>query len=998
MRKFLLKHFLSLIAFLFGTVLFAQITVSGVVSDDLGPIPGVSIIEKGTNNGTTTGLNGEYTIKVSDNATLVFSFLGLKTTEVVVGEQTEINVTLEEDAAKLDEIVVVGYGTTTRRDQTGAVESISAKDLNKGVQTNATDLLQGRSAGVQVTTAGGEPGSAATIRVRGGASLRAGNDPLYVVDGMLINANNPSAGTGDIGFGTSSDRNPLNFINPNDIENISILKDASATAIYGSRGANGVIIITTKKGKFGEPKITLNTTFATARIANKVSLLDGNGFRNALSVEGLGSANDLGGNVDAIDAITETALTASYNISIVGGNEKSQYRYSLSALDQDGIIIDTNIKNYSASVSNTYKFFDDKLKLDANLITSYVKDTRQPITNDADFEGNLIGAALFWNPTVPLRNNDGTIRQRQAGLFDSTGQALSVNPLAVANFTNIGEESSRIVGNIAATFTIIKGLDYKFNFGVDRSESNSRSSASRNLDREGVFDLGLASSANRILFSHLIEHTLNYKTQIGANVSLDALVGYGFQEFSNRGFSAFGSNISIDPGNGSNFLDGFVNRNISSFKAPSEELESYFGRAVVSFYDKYSLTATFRADGSNKFGANNEWGYFPAFAAAWKIDQEDFSPDFFDQLKLRVSWGQSGNQGFPPGSADDRFRLTNQGGQTGAVNITAANPNLSWEVNTTVNVGVDFAILNNRLSGSIDIFQRDTDDLIIIDQPIQPAPPGVNIWRNLPDANVQNQGIELTLFGDIVKTADWSFSLGGNFSLLRNELEDLERSFLTGAVRGQGLSGNFSQLNSSGQPINSFFMPVFAGIDASGNPQFFDANNNLTTDASGTAERRFVGDPNPNLLIGLNANVSYRNWDMQVNMNGAYGHQIYNNTANVLSKNNLTARNMLPSLVGNGEDPSAPNAVSTRYLESGDFLRLNNLTVGYSFKGTDLPKYVETLRVALTGQNLFVITPYSGFDPEVNTDATINGVPSFGIDYLAFPRARTFSVGLFASF
>jgi len=998
MKKMLLKHAFYIIAMLFSTAMLAQVTVTGVVSDQMGPLPGVNVLEKGTQNGTVTGFDGDFTLEVAEDAILVFSYVGFKTQEVAVDGQTTIDVKLEEDAAKLDEVIVVGYGSTTKKDRTGAVETVSSEDFNKGVQTNATDLLQGRTPGIQVTTAGGEPGSSTTIRIRGNASFRpGGNDPLYVVDGMLINSNNPSAGTGDVGFGTSSNKNPLNFINPGDIENISVLKDASATAIYGSRGANGVIIVTTKKGKFGEPKINYSSTFAAAEVSNEFDMLSAGGFRNALQVEGFTGFDDPGANVDAFDAITRTAQTMNHNLTILGGGEKSQYRYSLSALDQEGVVESTRIRNYSASLSNSYRFLeDDRLKVDVNLIASYVRDNRAPITNNADFEGNLIGAALFWNPTVPLLNNDGSFRQQNFD-FDDQGSALSPNPLAILNFNDITEETSRIVGNISATYELTDGLNYKLNFGVDRSESNNRTSASRQLDKDGIRNSGTAVNSNRILFSSLIEHTLNYKKEFGEDYKLDALVGYGYQRFEDRGFSAIGRNNDIEVDNGNNFLSGFNDVQISSFKAPLEELESYFGRAVFSAYGKYTFTATFRADGSSKFGDNNEWGYFPAFAGAWNFHEEDFAPDFFNQLKLRASWGQSGNQNFSPGSSQGRFALGNDDGNTTLIDITATNPNLQWEVNETINVGIDFAFLDNKLSGSIDLFQRDVDDLIIIAPPTQPAPPGITVVRNLENSTIRNQGIELGLFADIVNTEDWSFTLGGNATFIDNEVQDFAGGVDIGPINGQGLTGNFAQRIESGQPVNSFFIVEFAGFDENGIPQYFDENNNLVTDAN-AAERRFVGDPNPDLTIGLNANLRYKNWDMTVNMNGAYGHQIYNNTANVLSKNNLTARNVLADLIGNGEDPGAINAVSTRYLESADFLRLNNLTVGYNFKTDDLPKYIKNLRIFATGQNLFVITPYSGFDPEVNTENVLNGIPSFGIAYLPFPRARTYSLGLNVSF
>jgi len=1001
MKKILCNYYFLVFTLLVCTTTFSQVTVSGVVNDGTSPVPGVNIIEKGTTNGTVTGFDGDYTLEVSEGAILVFRYVGFQTQEVPVDGQTTIDVTLTEDTAKLDEVIVVGYGSTTKQDRTGAVEVVGEKDFNKGVQTNATDLLQGRTPGIQITASGGEPGGASDIKIRGAASLRGDNNPLYVVDGMLIGGD-PAAGSGDIGLGNTPNKNPLNFINPSDIESISVLKDASATAIYGARGANGVIIITTKKGKYGEPTISYNAFFGAAEVANPIDVLSASEYRNALVSDGGNPDNDYGSSVNAFDAITQTALVSNHSVSFLGGGDKSKYRYSLSALDQEGVIKDTGIKNYTASLSNSYRFLkDDRLKIDANLIASYVDDNREQVTNNADFEGNLIGTALFWNPTIPLFNDNGTFRQSLPGTFDETGAPNSRNPLAVLDYTEIREETSRIVGNIAARFDIFEGLEYKFNLGVDRAESNNRTSASRDFATLTNFERGEAINSNRTAFTYLIEHTLNYKKEFSDDFKVNALAGYAFQEINARGFSANGENISFDPGNENDNLGGFTERFINSFQLPTELLESWFGRAIFDAYGKYTLTATFRADGSNKFGVNNTWGYFPAFAGAWKIHEEDFAPDFFDQLKLRASWGQSGNQNFPAGASRGRrsvgIATTDDGVVTTILEPTSPNPDLKWEINETVNLGVDFSFLDNRISGSLDVFRRDTQDLLIFLPPIQPAPPGTSIWQNI-DGNTINTGLELGIFTDIVNTEDWSFTFSGNVSFLDNELRNFNGNLDTAPISGPGLTGAFAQRIESGQPVNAFYMPEYAGLDENGVPQYFTADGGLTPNASTDAERRFLGDPNPNMLIGLNFNVRYKNIDLSANLNGAYGHEIFNNTALVLNKNNLNSnRNTLIDNIGNGEVPG-PAAVSSRYLESGDFLRLNNLSLGYTFEEDNLPDFIKNLRVYTTGQNLFVITPYSGFDPEVNTVVSLNGIPSFGLDYLSYPRARTFTLGISAMF
>jgi TonB-dependent starch-binding outer membrane protein SusC len=1007
MKNKLLEKLILPVFLLLGSIIYAQ-SVTGTVSDVSGALPGVNVLIKGTTTGTQTDFDGNYTLdNVASDAVIVYSFLGYKTQEITVNGQSVINVLMEEDTSQLDEVVVIGYGSVRKKDATGSVETLKAKDFNRGVVTSPQQLLQGRVAGVNIVAASGEPGGATNIRIRGATSIRAGNNPLVVVDGVPLDSRNTSPGGSDGGFGSSSATNPLEFINSEDIASIDVLKDASATAIYGSRGANGVILVTTKRGQTGKPKVTFSSSVGFSEIANTIDVLSGDAYRAALVSEGGALANDFGDSVNAMDAITRTGVTQTYNVSFSGGNDKHVYRASFGSLEQEGIIKTSNLNKYTASFNDTYKTMDDRLKIDTKVIYNFNRTSRALITDNAGFLGSLIGTALTWNPTLALRNADGSIRQGYAGTFDNSNPALNLNPLALLKYNSDKTETSRIVASIAASFEITEGLTYKFNFGIDRSESTRRASLSRNLDINGIrldevsgLNGGRAEINQISLFAKTFEHTLNYTKDINEDINVNALVGYAYQELTARGSNAIGTNIDLDPGNDVDFLGGFSERTINSFKEPNTELESYFGRVNLSAYGKYLFTGTIRADGSSKFGANNKWGYFPAFAVAWKLSEEDFAPDFFDQLKIRAGWGQTGNQEFPAGSAQERFSIGfDSNGNTTSTLVNVANPDLKWETTTTTNIGIDFAVANNKISGSIDYFYKETEDLLFQQDVIQPAP-ATKFWVNLPGMNV-NKGVELSLSGQVIDKEDLSFNISGNISFLDNELRNFsfgDDAFQTGDISGPGLSNPRSQRLANNQPINVFKMAVFMGFDGSGNPVYKDGTGGLTTDANFYKE--FVGDPNPDIIVGFNASLSYKSWDLNVNLNGQYGGDIYNNTLNAsLIKSNLNnSRNINAALVGNTETVSTVNAVSTRYLESGDYLRLSNLTIGYNFKDNMLPKYVSSIKVYATGQNLFVITPYSGFDPEVNTNKGADGVPSFGIAYQPYPRSRTYSFGVNVSF
>ncbi|MEM9858265.1 MAG: TonB-dependent receptor [Bacteroidota bacterium] len=983
MKKFLLVFTLTTLVCSYAVL--AQSTVSGKVTDatDGSGLPGVNVIEKGTTNGTVTDFDGNYTLSVSSGATIVFSFVGYTSQETVVGSRSVIDISLETDVTQLSEVVVVGYGVQEKKDITGAVASVDAEQFNRGVINNPAELIQGKVAGVNVVSSSGEPGAGITVQVRGAGSVRANNDPLYVVDGVPLDGRNITpGGTGPVGGGSQS-RNPLNFLNPDDIETIDVLKDASATAIYGSRGANGVVIITTKKGASGEGQLSYSGYLSVANIREELDVLDANEYETVLTDLGIAEAgvNLFGGNTDWQDEVFRTAITHSHNVAYGGGTEKTNYRVSLSALDQQGIVENTSLERYTGRINVTQKALDDRLKLDLNMTIGNTQDQAVPIGDRTGFDGDVISLALVSNPTSPVFNEDGTLLQR--------GDIR--NPVALIELVDDKTSATRFLGNIGAEFTIIEGLSYKFNFGLDHSRATRESNFSNLL----TFTPGQGDIQYRELNSKTFEHYFNYNKTFGES-TLTALAGYSYQEFRNEGHSISATNFTGDilPTNNIDALDNDVRPNVAS-DAEVNELQSFFGRVTYSLKDKYLLTANFRADGSTRFGEDNEYGFFPAVAVGWRISDEDFMPQgIFTDLKLRLGWGQTGNQELPNKVAGPAFRFDPN--QNGIVQDRVANPDLQWETTTQINIGLDFGVLGGRLSGTIDYFNKVTTDLLLRQVPLPPAV-ATEFWDNL-DAEVVNNGIELGLQGVIVDNNDWNVTANVNFALIDNEVKDLNQEIPTGEINGQGLSGVNSQVIRSGESLGAFFLVPFVGFDENGNSVFLDINGEQTTSPL-QGDRRIVGSALPDFTWNFTGSVSYKAFDLNFALNASHGNDVYNNTANALFVKSAlnNSRNTTVDNAATNESLSSSLQASSRFLEDGSFIRLQIVTLGYIINTEKIP-FINSARVYATGQNLFVLTDYTGFDPEVNTDKNVNGVPSLGVDYTSYPRARTFLVGVNLTF
>ncbi|MCB0570448.1 MAG: SusC/RagA family TonB-linked outer membrane protein [Phaeodactylibacter sp.] len=977
---FVTKFVLLLAVLALSNFAYAQRDITGTVTDaESGdPLIGANILVIGTSTGTITDFDGNYSIKVpAGSTTLEFSYTGYASQRVEIGNQSVINVSLSAGEV-LEEVVVVGYGTVKKSDLTGSVASVKEEDFNKGVFTAPDQLIQGKVAGVQILNNSGQPGGEATVRIRGNSSVRAGNQPLYVIDGVPLDGRSARPGVSASDLGQTPGSNPLNFINPADIASIDVLKDASATAIYGSRGANGVVIVTTKKGKSGDPRIDFGLSAGVSSALNTYDVLTGDEYRSALKDYGL-SGGDFGGSEDAQDAILQTGLTQNYNFSISGGNDNGNYRVSAGYLNQDGIIKDSGLKKYTGSINGTYKFFDSKrLSVDFSLLASQITENIAPVSTNAGFTGSVVGQALQWNPTRPLLNTDGT--------FNFDKGSTTINPLAMlAAYDDVGNLTN-ILGSISPSFKLADGLEYRFLYSINHGVGLRRTQIKSFINVQGVEDRGWANIGSGSLTTQQFTHTLSYNKDLGSALNLNAVVGYEYQKFDNKGFSMTALDFLSDDIDYTNAIQNSTsnNRTISSYADPLAELQSYFARAMFNVSNRYLLTATVRADGSSKFGENNKYGVFPSFAFAWNLSNEDFmSGGPFDQLKLRLGWGQTGNQEFPAGSAQERYGLS----ANGALALeNVANPDLKWETSTTINAGIDFAVFDYKLSGSVEYFNRKGEDLLFNFAAIQPAP-ATRYWINLP-GEVTNSGIEVALNAFLIENDNLSWQLGANASFLTNDLQNYQGPpVLTGTLFGQGISNATSQRLENGQPLNAFYLREWNGLDDQGFDDLTDDGNTLF----------FVGDPNPDILLGISTSLSVDKFSFVLNFNGAMGQDIYNNTANtVLPIGNLGSRNIDAKLVGTGEAIANSIKPSSRYLEKGDYLKLANATLSYDLG--NISNAVKNVRLYITGQNLLVFTNYTGFDPEVNTVNERDGVPSAGIEYTPYPSARTILFGANFSF
>lgn len=984
--KTIYKKLLLLLLLLPFSVL-AQNTLSGNVKDELSGLglPGVSVTIQGGSGGATTDLDGNFQLSGAKSGDVIsFSYLGYKTTTVNYTGQRNLSVTMQEDSSQLDEVVVIGYGTTTKKDATGALTNITAEQFNKGPLVSADQLLQGRVAGLQITNGGGEPGGGSLIRIRSGSSLNANNDPLYVIDGVPVDAG---------GGGVEGGRNPLANINQNDIASMTILKDAAATAIYGSRASNGVVIITTKKGKSGEMQVSYNGNFQVNEVVKTVDVFNGNQYRDFVNANGNAAQIALLGtaNTDWQKEIYRTAYSTDHNVAVSGGNDNIVYRASVGYSNLNGLLKHDNFERTTLGANVTGNFLDKHLKIEVNNKTSVIKN------NFSD--KSAIGAAIAFDPTKPVyqENAFGGYYQWANPTSGEYEVNASRNPVAFLEQKHNFGNTYRSIGNIQTEYKIHSFEDLKLvaNFGYDYS--SGRSYGNTDLDYVVPAEAGSTYENNQDKKNLLMDLYFNYnKTLESIKTNFDFTGGYTYQDFRNNKTS-----VSYDAQN-----------DLVTTQIPVMErlnLQSFFGRATFTIADKYILNGSLRTDGSSRFTEDNRWAYFPAAAAAWKISEESFLKDskLVSDLKLRVSYGTTGQQ--DTGVIYPSYALYAASTNTAAYQIgynddgspiyvstyrpLAYNSDLKWEQTATLNFGLDFGFFDNRLTGSVELYQRKTNDLIIF----APNPQGVNFsngaFYNIGD--MKNKGVEVSFDAYPIRNDKMTWRIGANVTFQNSEITKITNGSL-GSFAGynvggiSGGTGTTIQNNQVGYAPNSFFVFEQA-YDAAGAPidgVYVDRNGDGII--NGQDKYRFR-KPAADMFYGFNTDFTYENWWFSMSWRGSVGNYNYNNVysnfgnqSQALPSNGNYLSNAHVSILDSNF--AGPRFESDYYIQDASFLRMDNVTVGYTFKNV----FSEGSNMRLTGavQNVFLITGYNGIDPE-NTS---------GIDNNLYPRPRTYTVGLNVNF
>ncbi len=986
------------------SVLAQDKQVTGKVKDASGTgMPGVSVAVKGTQRGTNSNVDGNYTIAVPANATLVFSYVGYTAKEVAVGNQSVVDVSLAEDSKVLSEVVVVGYGTQQKRDITGSVSALKTADFNPGVVASADQLMQGRASGVQITQNNGAPGAATSVRIRGGTSITAGNDPLYVVDGVPLDntqSNPPSnsrASGIDAGIPSNGNSNPLNFLNPSDIASIDILKDASATAIYGARAANGVVLITTKRGSKGAGKVTYDGYYGTTSLRKRLDILSASEWK-AISTANGGVAGG-SANVDTQNEVFRTGNIQNHSIGFSGGSDNTNYFVSLGYMNQDGIIKTSNMNRMSARVNLQQRAINNRLVIDFGLTGSREKQRQVAAGDGGDYRGGLMAGLFKWNPTTPLTNADGSYNQPSASV---------PNPLAMIDLINDNLVIDRLLANASAEFEIVKGLKAKA-FGSFNSTSGTRDSYyAQELLNYAPYG-GVATVGRTGLTSSQIDYTLSYNTEVTKGQNLSILGGFSYQSFVNQTAEAFTRGFLNDV-LGANKLES-----ASDFTVPSKsdkykkEVQSLFARLNYDINGKYLFTATVRQDGASVFGENNKYGVFPSFSAGWRISDEDFmkSQTLFSNLKLRAGWGKVGNANIPPYRAlttvtADPSKSAILGGvyKLGVGLTRASNPDLRWESTSSLNIGLDFGLFKNRVQGSVEYFDKTTNDLLYTIAIPQPAP--------FPDklANVgslNNKGIEFDVTTINVNSKGFTWKTQLNYTTLKNKVVSIAdgAEFLRSANGvGAGASNAPVQVLVPGLPFGTYLMNPITGYgpEVAGAPSpKYGTQDAIALIKSGASTA--FGTGLPTWFGGLNNSFTFGSgFDASLFLQFSGGNKILNNTFYEYTRLDNITKNSYGAVKPLYND--AETRFNSDFLENGNYVRVGNLTLGYTLPASALgeSKIIRNARIYVTGQNLHVFSKYRGFDPGVSSQLGVNGSTSIGIDYLAYPLPRNILVGVSLGF
>ncbi|PWD98609.1 SusC/RagA family TonB-linked outer membrane protein [Marinilabilia rubra] len=961
-------------------VLQESATYSGAVNDEMGePLPGVTVMIKGTQTGTITSVDGTFSLEAAPGNVLVFSFIGFEKKEVVLGSDTSIELSLDPEVTSLDEVVVVGYGVSKKMDLTGATSNITSEDFNQGAVTNPLEQIAGRAAGVNITQTGSEPGANPTVRIRGITSLIGGNDPLIVVDGIQGNM--------DL----------LNQVPPSEIESVDILKDASATAIYGSRGAPGVIIVTTKKAKEGQSVVEYSGSMSVDVIANQLEMFDANQWEEQAEQWGVPYSAWHGSDTDWYDILTQTGTTQNHTLSIGGGTEDFSYRASMAAILQEGVVINSKNDQYIGRIQATQKALDDRLKISVNLSNSITqKDGSPQSVGRADFTSNLITNAYLARPTDPVFASDGSY-------FYDANVFQYMNPYAVAQEVINEEEIKNQFASFRTDLELFGGFNIGW-FGSWRKVSRSAgyyapasSTLAFPMDEKGVANVNSNNTDEK-----LMDISLTYEKDIDKH-SFKVLGVYEWQKQTYQGHFAqakgFINDLTTYNALQLGSVDSFKPGDISSYKN-DRKLISFLGRINYSFADKYLFTASVRQDGSSVFGEDHKWGTFPSASLAWRVTEESFlqNQDFISNLKLRAGYGVTGNQQglYPQNSmqlVSESGTLFFNGGLITNFAVTQnSNSDLRWETRYQTNLGVDFGLFGGNLNGTLDVFSATTENLLFDYTVPQPPYPYGSIKANV--GSLKNEGVELSLDARVINTSDVTLTLGGNVSLLRNEVEKL-----SGSISGVELNTDYVPWGTNaylieGKPIGTYYILENDGKDPETNEELVvDRNNDGEIDQGNRSEDRYInGSSLPKYTFAFTPVLKYKNFDFSMVWRGAGGNKIFNRIRRDFSLfEKLGKRNLLESAVDKGLFTS--KYASDLWLEDGDFLRFENLTIGYTFD-TEKWRHISNVRLSVTGRNLALFTDYSGVDPEVN----VSGGNVSGVDSGIYPRTRSFAVGLNVSF
>ena len=1022
MEKFNFKNKLMIILSIFCFQSFAQTgkSVRGLVTDASKiPLSGVSIFVEGSKKGTTTDKEGKYLITgVNPSDKLVFSYVSFITQRFSINNQSVIDVSLIADNSSLDEVVVVGYGSVKKSDLTGSVSTIKASELKQTPIVSLDQGLQGRAPGVQVTQNSGAPGGAVSIRIRGGNSISSSNEPLYVIDGFPVSGAVVSPSGPSFGANQSNGMNALAGLNPNDIESLEVLKDAAATSIYGSRGANGVVLITTKRGKSGKTKVEYESYYGMQSVNRTLPLMNGEqyaAFENELSPGRFPDVGKYGEGTNWQKELFNDAPINSNQITVSGGSEKTQFSVAANYFTQDGIIKGSDFKRGSFRVNLDHQL-NSKIKFGSNLSLSKLNSN---VVNNSQEQG-VVWTALLMSPLVPVYNSSGfyTNPVEYNSYYAGTGSAE--NPLAMAEYIKNDYNTLRILGNIFSEIQILKNLSYRFSLGTD-VYNDTRNVFIPRTTQAGKLVNGSGGRGIVDQFTYLHESVLNWNPNLGKNHVLNVTGVFSTQSQSQDRSGLSASNFPSDALAENNL--GIAATQTTSTNKSLWRLDSYTARVNYNYKERYLLSLTTRLDGSSRFGDGNKYGFFPSLAFAWRVIEEDFMKEqnVFSDLKLRLSYGRTGNAEVP--LYQSLFKLGTLGNfdyvfnNSRSVGIGAQgipNPDLKWENTESYNAGLDFGVFNNRINFNVDAYYKLTSDLLL--GRTIPASSGFSsFFGNF--GQVENKGLEFGLTGILADSKDFSWNISSNISFNRNKLVKLDGTQIQ-IIPAENSGGNAAFSNNSvlriGEPVGSFFGYVFDGIwqktdniatshmpsSIPGNSRYKDINkDNRLTDA----DRVIIGNPNPDFIYAFSTNLTYKKLDFSLFMQGVQGNQIFNVVSRLLETaggggnqraemvNRWTQTNPSNSYISASRSQRLPQ--SDKFIEDGSFLRLKNISLGYTVVQNSNSK----IRLYFSANNLFTITNYWGFDPEVNT-AGQGDVTNFGIDNGGFPVAKSLIGGLQLTF